>query len=248
MDMELLKKEYEELTQKLADPEIISRWEEFQEISKRRGYIEKIIKKQEETLALQKQLAENNQILSSHEDEELSIIAQQELQTIHESIKKAEKELERLLKQQQEDTPAGIVMEIRSGTGGDEASLFARNLYDMYSKYAAAKGWKQTLVDISDTDIRGLREVSFMIEGEDVFEKLRREGGVHRVQRIPETEKAGRIHTSTASVAVLPKPNKTKNHRGLSLRYARAAKEEENKLPKPLTRPKNQAPRQSRKK
>ena len=107
---------------------------------------------------------------------------------------------------QEENLPAALVIEIRPGTGGEEASLFAKDLMEMYQKFGQAKSWKETLLDLALTDLGGIKSASLLFEGEDAFEKLQYEGGVHRVQRIPTTEKAGRVHTSTASIAVLPKP------------------------------------------
>lgn len=208
MDLTQIKKEYQELTDKLTDPELISRWKEFQEISKKRGSLEKIIKKAEELEDLKKKIEENKQILSSQEDAELSSLAQQELLTLEEQAKNMEREMEKLASKKDRDFPEALILEIRPGTGGEEAALFARNLLNMYTAYAKQQGFKQTLLDVQETDLGGLKSASIEIEGEDAFEKLQYEGGVHRVQRIPETEKSGRIHTSTASLAVLPKPKR----------------------------------------
>lgn len=212
IDLEKLKKEYESLTQSISNPDLIIQWEKFQEISRRRSFLEKIIKKTEELEELTKKIEENKQILVSQEDAELSSLAQQELTVIEEQAKKLEKNIQELLKKGEAQNPEALIIEVRPGTGGEEASLFARNLFDMYARYAQLKGWKQEVLNLDEKEFGGIKEASLEIEGEDAFEKLQYEGGVHRVQRIPETEKAGRIHTSTASVAILPKPKKTQLH------------------------------------
>ena len=200
MDLEKIKQEYKEISEKLTDPELISRWDEFQELSRRRGALEKIVEKAEELEEIKERIAENNQMIASQEDE-LGALAQEELDSLLKKKETGEKELKELLEEESKPSAAGpdaIIIEIRPGTGGEEASLFAANLYEMYKKYAEKNGWKYTVLD----------EASIEFQGKDAYQKLRAEGGVHRVQRIPATEKAGRIHTSTASVVVLPKPKK----------------------------------------
>lgn len=206
-DLAKLREEYNSLTQELANPELISQWEKFQEISKRRSHLEKIIKKDDELQEIEKKIGENQQILSSQEEKELAALAQAELVILEEQKEKCEKEIEDIM-HKKETGPSAIIIEVRPGTGGEEASLFARNLFDMYVKYAAQNNWKQEVLNLDETDLGGIKEASLEFEGDDVFEKLQYEAGVHRVQRIPETEKSGRVHTSTASVAVLPKANK----------------------------------------
>lgn len=208
LDLPKLKEEYQNLTNQLIDPEVISQWEKFQTISKRRSALEKILKKAEELEDIQRRIEENNQILASPEDSELASMAQQELLDLKHKEQALSKELERLTSGG-EDMPDSVIMEIRSGAGGGEASLFASNLWNMYNKYAASKGWSVTILNTSETEVGGIRDISFQVDGEGAFSALQYEGGVHRVQRIPETEKAGRIHTSTVSVAVLPKPKET---------------------------------------
>ena len=169
------------------------------------------MKKGEELEELKSRIEENSQIIASQEDEFASL-AQDELVTLLGEKQAAEKQLEELLKDETEPSEAGtdaVIIEIRPGTGGEEASLFAGDLFSMYTKYAEQKGWKYTILDLAETEVGGVREASIEFRGKEAFKALRHEGGVHRVQRIPTTEKAGRIHTSTASVVVLPKPKKT---------------------------------------
>jgi len=207
MDLEEIKKEYREISEKLTDPELISKWDEFQELSKRRAALEKITKKAEELAHLKERIEENNQILSAQE-EELASLAQAELHLLLQKKEELEYQIQELLQEESQNIPDAMIMEIRPGTGGEEASLFARDLFGMYTKFAELKNWKYTVLGIHETEVGGIREASIEFEGKSAFRDLRYEAGVHRVQRIPTTEKAGRIHTSTASVAILPKPKK----------------------------------------
>ena len=207
MELKEARKEFNTLSEQLSDPELLSNWEKFQGISKRRGYLEKIVKKADELEDINKRLEESKQIIAAQEDPELLSMAEQELASLTDRQKKVEKELQTLLKGE-EESPASLIMEIRPGTGGEEAALFAASLYNMYLRYAENQSWKTTLLNLSNTEMGGIKEVSIEIKGEEAFAKLRHEAGVHRVQRIPETEKQGRIHTSTASVAVLPAAKK----------------------------------------
>ena len=207
-DQKQIKEEYAALLTQLTDPELISNWEKFQELSKRRSALEKILKIAQELEETQQKIQENLEIISSQEDPELSSLAQTELETLKDREGALNKELEQQLKKGTQNVPGALILEIRAGTGGEEAALFALDLFEMYKRYASQQGWKETVLDQSLTEQGGLKEGSIEFEGETVFENLQYEGGVHRVQRIPATEKAGRIHTSTASVAVLPKPTK----------------------------------------
>jgi peptide chain release factor 1 len=210
VDLEKIKQEYRELTEKLTDPGLISHWEEFQELSKRRAQLQEIVTKAEQLQEINQRIEENNQIIASQE-EELSSLAQEELNALLKQKEIAEKQLESLLQENSDshqNIPDAIIMEIRPGTGGEEASLFARDLFAMYTKYAEQRGWKYTVLEMNDTELGGIREASIEFQGREAYNHLRYEGGVHRVQRIPTTEKAGRVHTSTASVAILPKPKK----------------------------------------
>jgi len=210
VDLQRLKKEYQELSEKLTDPELISRWEEFQELSRRRGRLEKIVQKAQELEELNNKIEENNQIVTAQEDELVSL-AQEELDSLLKQKKIVEGELQELLSEEsdpQASGPDAIIMEIRPGAGGEEASLFAGDLFRMYTKYAEQKGWGYKLLDLNETELDGVREASIEFQGKEAVKKLSQEAGVHRVQRIPATEKADRIHTSTASVAILPKAKK----------------------------------------
>ena len=207
-DLEDIKKKYNETISQLSDPELISDLDRFEELSKKKSHLEKIIAKQEELKNTEDKIKENQSILSAKEDPELSSLAQTEIAQFQERKRILEKELETLSKGRLQETSQSAIVEIRAGAGGEEASLFVATLYRMYSKYAQKQGWQQKILDSHATELGGFKEMIFELKG-DVFSKMRHEGGVHRVQRIPETEKAGRVHTSTASVAVLPKPKKS---------------------------------------
>ena len=209
--LEEIKKDYEILLEQLSDPGLISNWEKFKELSKRKKSLEKIIEKQEEIEKTKNQIEENKAILKTGEDKELSLLAEAEISQFQEREKILKKELEKLLKEDKSFSGSShsVIIEIRAGTGGKEAALFTGDLYKMYSKYASSKGWKQKVLDSHPTEIGGFKQVVFELKNGDVFSKMKYEGGVHRVQRIPETEKSERVHTSTSTVAVLPKPKPT---------------------------------------
>ena len=211
-EIEEIKKEYEKLLEKLSNPGLISNWEKFEELSKRKTHLEKIIEKEKEIRDLKNKLEENKEIISAQDEPELALLAEEELKTLIEKQKALEKKLDSLLKDKSEVGPESVVVEIRAGTGGEEAALFAADLFRMYTKFGQSQGWKQILLDSSPSDLGGFKEIIFELKNGDVFSKMKYEGGVHRIQRIPVTEKSDRIHTSTASVAVLPtsKASKTK--------------------------------------
>jgi len=224
VDFENVKKEYDKLLQQLSDPELISDWERFKRLSERKNLLEKIIEKGKEIIEIKNKIEENKAIISAKEDSELVSLAEEELISLKEKEKILENESEELILEgkpqahqnfgSQNLGGQAVIVEIRAGTGGEEASLFAGDLFRMYSKYGESCGWQQKTLDSHPSELRGFKEIIFELKsagagGGDVFSKMKYEGGVHRVQRIPETEKGGRIHTSTASVAVLLKPKKT---------------------------------------
>jgi len=213
--LDSIHKEYYETLDKLGDPELMSDWDKFDKLSKKKDFLEKILEKKKEVLEIDNHIAESEEILKD-ENSELFSLAQVETAELREKKKTMEKELEKLLKDgSPEENQAytrdvsSVIVEIRAGTGGEEAALFAGNLFKMYTKYAELQGWKQRTLDSSQTELGGFKEIIFELKNNDVLSKMQYEAGVHRVQRIPTTEKMGRIHTSTASVAVLPKPKKT---------------------------------------
>ena len=218
-DIEEIKKEYQEVLNQLSDPELISNWEKMEELSKKKAQLEKIIQKQEEIKEIEKKIAENKEIIKAQEETDLVSLAQSELGQLQEKEKALQKELEQMFKREKPGSqPESIIVEIRAGAGGQESALFAADLFRMYSRYAANQKWRMKTLDSQPTEIGGFKQITFELKparpggDSDVFSKMQHEGGVHRVQRIPETEKSSRVHTSTVSVAVLPKPKKTQIH------------------------------------
>lgn len=208
--IEAIKKEYQKIIEQLSDPELISDWEKFEELTKRKGVLEKIIEKEKEIEDLKNKIEENKEILKSREDSELFSLAETEMIQLKEKQIILEKEPKKLLRSEEEtEEPKSVIVEVRAGTGGKEAALFAADLFRMYSKYASLENWKQKVLDSRPSELGGFKEIIFELKDGNVFSKMKYEGGVHRVQRTPETEKSGRIHTSTASVAVLAKPKKS---------------------------------------
>ena len=210
MNIEDIKKEYQSVLEKLGKPELVLNWEEAEELMKRKTLLEKLIEKQDEINNINNRIQENKTIISAQEDLELVSLAEAEINQLQEKKESLEKELLSFSAEEKSTGPNSIVVEIRAGTGGDEAALFAADLFRMYSKFSQIKEWQQKTLDSRPTELNGFKEITFELKGKNVWLLMENEAGVHRVQRIPSTEKSGRIHTSTASVAVLPKPKKGK--------------------------------------
>lgn len=209
-NIEELKKEYSKILEQLSDPELISNWEKFEELTLRKNHLEKIIEKDKELKDFKNKIEENKSIISAGEDPELVSLAETEILQFQKRERTLEEELKNLLKEnKKKDSIRAVIIEIRAGAGGKEAALFAADLFKMYSKYGQLLNWKQRILNSHSTEIGGYKEIIFELKDGDVFSKMKYEGGVHRVQRIPETEKSGRTHTSTATIAVLPKPKRT---------------------------------------
>ena len=209
LDIESIEKEYNGLLNQLSDPGLISDWEKFEELSKKKEHLEKIINKYKELEETKKKIEENKSIIASGEVSELIILAQDEISSFVDKEKTLEKELEQITSREANFSKEAAIIEIRAGTGGEEAALFAGNLFKMYSRYAEMQAWSQRILNSHSSELKGFKEMIFELKGDGAYSKMKYEGGVHRVQRIPETEKSGRVHTSTATVAVLLKPKKT---------------------------------------
>ncbi|MGB2632243.1 MAG: peptide chain release factor 1, partial [Minisyncoccales bacterium] len=202
--------EYDKILNQLSDPELISDWEKFETLNKRKSFLEKLVEKESEIKEIGSKIEENRLIMLSEEDPELTSLAEVEIEQLKARQTILENESQELIKSENKPVgPDAIVVEIRGGTGGEEAALFAADIYRMYARFAQTKGWNQKILDSNQTEIGGYKEIIFELKGKGVWEAMKYEGGVHRIQRIPETEKNGRIHTSTATVAVLPKPKKS---------------------------------------
>ena len=199
-----IKKEYQEITERLSTSSIVSDPRKMAELGKRQSEMREIITAIEKYEKIEKEMKENAQIMNSENDPELKDMAMNENIRLSQEKEKLEKELETMLVPKDPNDNKNVIVEIRAGAGGDESSLFATELFRMYSKYAEKKGWIVSVMNSNQTELGGFKEVVFEINGRDVFGKMKYESGVHRVQRVPETEKIGRVHTSTATVAVLP--------------------------------------------
>lgn len=196
-----IEKKYDDLTQKISDPAIIAAQNEWKTYMKEHADLEPIVLKYREYKKVQAQMEEAKEMLS---DPELKDLAEMELLEAKEKLPKIEEELKILLIPKDPDDDKDIICEIRAGTGGDEAALFAGTLFRMYSMYSERKHWKLEILNENETGLGGYKEISFMITGKGAYSRLKYESGTHRVQRVPDTESSGRIHTSAATVAVLP--------------------------------------------
>ena len=196
-----VEKKYEDLTQKISDPEIIAAQNEWKSYMKEHSDLEPIVLKYKEYKKVKNSLDEAKEMLS---DPELKELAEMEMLDAKEKLPKLEEELKLLLIPKDPDDDKNIICEIRAGTGGDEAALFAGTLFRMYTMYAERKHWKLEILNENETGLGGYKEISFMITGKGAYSRLKFESGTHRVQRVPDTESSGRIHTSAATVAVLP--------------------------------------------
>ena len=199
-----LKQKYEELTAQIADPKIIADRAAWQKLVKEHSALEEIVQKYDQYLALQQGLEEYKEIIAAGEDPELVQMAKEEAQATTQQMQQLEEELKMLLLPKDPNDDKNVIMEIRAGTGGEEASLFGADLLRMYMRFAERQRWKVEEIDMNYTDLGGVKECVFMISGRGAYSKLKYESGAHRVQRVPETESQGRIHTSAATVAVLP--------------------------------------------
>ena len=199
--LEAVEKRYEELTKLIADPEVISNQSEWQKLMKEHASIEDIVMKFREYKKIKQNMEEAEELM---QDPEMKELAETEYYSAKEELPKIEEELKILLIPKDPDDDKNIICEIRAGAGGEEAALFAGTLFRMYTMYAEKKHWKLEVLNENDTGLGGYKEISFMITGKGVYSRLKFESGVHRVQRVPDTESSGRIHTSTATVAVLP--------------------------------------------
>ena len=202
--LEFLEQKYEELSIKISDPVVMSNQKEWQKLCKDHAELEVITLKYREYKNVLEEIDYNKEVINNESDKEFRELAQEELKELQVKKETIEKELKLLLVPKDPNDEKNVFVEIRAGTGGDEAALFAANLFRMYSKYVENKRWKIEMISVNDTDIGGFKEVVFMIKGNGAYSKLKYESGVHRVQRVPDTEASGRIHTSAATVAVLP--------------------------------------------
>ena len=205
--IELLEKileRYRELTLLLSDPQVLSDQNRYKKLAKEQSELSEIVELYSQLKQILKQMEEDEKVKSESRDKELIELAKSELEELQEKKSKLEEKLKFLLIPKDPNDSKDTIVEIRAGTGGEEAALFAADLYRMYVKYSEKKGWRTEILSSSPTGLGGLKEIIFSVEGDKVYKNLKYESGVHRVQRVPKTEASGRIHTSAASVAVLP--------------------------------------------
>lgn len=199
-----IEKNFLDLEQKLMDPNVTSDIEAYQRIAKEHADLTPIVELYRSVLQNQKILDEDKEMLEISEDDEMSELMRAEIQSREETIAAQEEEMKMLLLPTDPNDHKNVIVEIRAGAGGDEAGLFAGDLYRMYVRYAERHNWNIDVMSMSEQGIGGVKEAIFMVQGKGAYSKLKYESGVHRVQRVPQTESSGRIHTSTATVAVLP--------------------------------------------
>ncbi|MBR3785956.1 MAG: peptide chain release factor 1 [Firmicutes bacterium] len=202
--LDFIVEKYEEMSMKVSDPEIIANQPVWQKYIKDMGEMEPIVKKYEEYKKAKDGLRDAKEILEMESDEEMRDLAKMEINELEEAVEVFEAELKVLLLPKDPNDEKNVILEVRAGTGGDEAALFGQDLLRMYLRYAERNRWKTEIMDINDTGIGGIKEAVVIIKGKGAYSRLKYESGVHRVQRVPETESAGRVHTSAATIAVLP--------------------------------------------
>lgn len=202
--LDFIVEKYKELSLKVSDPEVINDQPLWQKHIKEMGEMEPIVKKYEEYKKAKIDLKDAKDIVENETDEEMRDLAKMEVNELEDRIEELEGELKILLLPKDPNDEKNVILEVRAGTGGEEAALFGQDLLRMYMRYAERHRWKTELMDINDTGIGGIKEAVVLIKGKGAYSRLKYESGVHRVQRVPETESAGRVHTSAATVAVLP--------------------------------------------
>jgi peptide chain release factor 1 len=200
---------YEELSTLVQDPELVKNQNKYRDLMREYSQLGEIAAAHSEIETLAAQCGDAKTLLQEEKDPEMRELAREEVKELEKRLQEAEEKLKFLLIPKDPLDEKNIIMEIRAGTGGDEAALFAADLFRMYSRFAETKGWKFEIMNSNETELGGFKEIVFSINGNNVYENLRYESGVHRVQRVPETEASGRIHTSAVTVAVLPEADET---------------------------------------
>lgn len=201
--LERFRLDFAELERKLSDPEVFQDREQYSELAREHQRLKRILDQDDRRARLRMELADSTALLEEEEDPEFCELASRDIEQLTEEISQLDRQILLDLLPPREEDKRNAIIEIRPAAGGSESSLFAADLWRMYSRFAEQKGWKQEILSRSDTDLGGIREICFMLQGQDVHRFMRFERGVHRVQRIPVTETGGRIHTSTVTVAVL---------------------------------------------
>ncbi|WP_296141200.1 peptide chain release factor 1 [uncultured Anaerococcus sp.] len=203
-NLDHIRENYKDLELKLADPEVLSDIDKFTKISREYNSLKPIVEKYEEILNAQSTIEENQELMNETNDSEMLDMLKEEISENKKNLESFNEEMRILLIPKDPNDTKDVIVEIRPGAGGDEAGLFAGDLYRMYNMYADKAGFKTEEIEVASQGVGGIKEATFVVKGEGAYSKLKYESGVHRVQRVPETESGGRIHTSTATVAVLP--------------------------------------------
>jgi peptide chain release factor 1 len=199
-----IKQRYDEVNDLIIQPDVISDQKRYVQLTREYKELKELVEVREEYITLQDNIAEAKELLANERDPEMKEMAKMELEDSQPKLEALEEKIKWMLVPKDPEDAKNAVLEIRAGTGGDEASLFAGDLYKMYTRYCESKGWRIKVMDVSDGTVGGYKEVILEVTGEDVYGTLKFESGVHRVQRVPDTETQGRVHTSAATVAVLP--------------------------------------------
>lgn len=202
--LQTLEDRYEELGELLSDPEVISDTQRFTKLSKEMADLRETVEKYNEYKKVNQTISDDEEMLGEKLDDEMAAMVKDELTIAKNKREKLEDEIKILLLPKDPNDDKNIIMEIRGAAGGDEASLFAADLFNMYAKYAEKQNWTIEVLDKNVTEVGGFKEIALLINGQSVYSKLKYESGAHRVQRVPVTESAGRVHTSTATVVVMP--------------------------------------------
>ena len=202
--LDFITEKYDELAQKVSDPEVINNQPVWQKHIKEMGEMEPIVKAYTEYKKAKMGLADAKELLEMESDEEMRDLAKMEINELEDFIEKQEEELRILLLPKDPNDEKNVILEVRAGTGGDEAALFGADLLRMYTRYAERNRWKTEIIEMNEIGIGGIKEAVVLIKGKGAYSRLKYESGAHRVQRVPETESSGRVHTSAATIAVLP--------------------------------------------
>ncbi|WP_428863923.1 peptide chain release factor 1 [Clostridium sediminicola] len=210
--LEFIENKYDELSMKISDPSVMAKQAEWRKLCKEHAELEIIVNKYREYKTVVTELEDNKEMLKEETDKELKEMIQEEIKELQSNKEVIEEEVKILMLPKDPNDDKNVFIEIRGGAGGDEAALFAANLFRMYNRYAERHGWKSEIMSANETDIGGFKEVVFMLKGDAAYSKFKYESGVHRVQRVPDTESSGRIHTSTVTVAVLPEVDDVEIH------------------------------------
>ncbi|HLR25698.1 MAG TPA: peptide chain release factor 1 [Fodinibius sp.] len=202
--LEQVRERFEEVTAAMSDPAVFDNPDRYTELTKEHSELKELVELYEQWKDIGNQIEGNEELIDEDEDEEIAEMAKMENQELKPRIEKLEEDIKFKLIPKDPDDSKNVIIELRAGTGGDEAGIFAGDLFDMYRRYADNMGWRLNLLSLNESTKGGYKELTFGLEGEEVYGKMKYESGVHRVQRVPETETQGRVHTSAATVAVLP--------------------------------------------